>query len=126
MGYVSHLNDKDLSNLIYSKKIYFLIDLGGYSTGSRLLRFLKNKPAPIQLSWLGYCNNTYIDEIDYMVIDKNVVGQKNYLNNNKIIKMPKIWNAFSKLENLEINELPFIKNKFFNFGCFNNFLKNIR
>lgn len=37
--------------------------------------------------------------------------------------MPKIWNAFSKLDDLEVNELPFIKNKTFNFGCFNNFLK---
>ena len=30
---VSHLNDKDLSDLIYSKKIHYLIDLAGYSTG---------------------------------------------------------------------------------------------
>ena len=73
---VSDLNDKDLSDLIYSKKIYYLVDLGGYSTGNRLQIF-KNKPVPIQLSWLGYCNNTHVDEIDYMVIDENVVPKKN-------------------------------------------------
>ena len=37
--------------------------------------------------------------------------------------MPKIWNSLSKLEDVETNELPFIKNKIFTFGCFNNFLK---
>ena len=37
--------------------------------------------------------------------------------------MPKIWNSLSKLEDVKNNELPFIKNKIFTFGCFNNFLK---
>ena len=118
---VSHLNDKDLSDLIYSKKIHYLIDLAGYSTGNRLQVF-KNKPAPVQLSWLGYCNYTYIDEIDFMVTDHNVIP-KNFYTSNKIIKMPNIWNAMSKLDDIDVNELPFIKNKIFNFGCFNNFLK---
>ena len=37
--------------------------------------------------------------------------------------MPNIWNAMSKLDDIDVNELPFLKNKIFNFGCFNNFLK---
>ena len=118
---VPDLNDKDLSELIYSKKIHYLIDLAGYSTGNRLQVF-KNKPAPVQLSWLGYCNYTYIDEIDYTVTDDNVIP-KNFNPHNKIIKMPNIWNAMSKLDDIDVNELPFLKNKIFNFGCFNNFLK---
>ena len=119
---VSDLNDKDLSDLIYSKKIYYLVDLGGYSTGNRLQIF-KNKPVPVQFSWLGYCNNTYIDEIDYMVVDENVIGKKNNFNSDNLIKMPKIWNSLSKLDDVRVNELPFIGKNTFNFGCFNNFLK---
>ncbi len=119
---VSDLNDKDLSDLIYSKKIYYLVDLGGYSTGNRLQIF-KNKPVPVQFSWLGYCNNTYIDEIDYMVVDENVIGQKNNFNSDNLIKMPKIWNSLSKLDDVRVNELPFSGKNTFNFGCFNNFLK---
>ena len=119
---VSDHNDKDLSDFIYSKKVHYLIDLAGYSTGNRLQVF-KNKPAPVQISWLGYCNDTHINEIDYIVADENVVSEKNYANSKKIIKMPKIWNSLSKLEDVKTNELPFIKNKIFTFGCFNNFLK---
>ena len=37
--------------------------------------------------------------------------------------MPNIWNSLSRLDDVKNNELPFIKNKFFTFGCFNNFLK---
>ena len=119
---VSDHNDKDLSDFIYSKKVHYLIDLAGYSTGNRLQVF-KNKPAPVQISWLGYCNDTHINEIDYIVADENVVIEKKYENSKKIIKMPKIWNSLSKLEDVKTNELPFIKNKIFTFGCFNNFLK---
>ena len=119
---VSDLNDKDLCDFIYSKKIYYLIDLGGYSTGNRLQVF-KNKPAPVQISWLGYCNDTHIDEIDYIIMDRNVIDEKNYVKSSKTIKMPKIWNSLSKLDDVKNNELPFIKNKSFTFGCFNNFLK---
>ena len=119
---VSELNDKDLSDLIYSKRIYYLVDLAGYSTGNRLQVF-KNKPAPIQLSWLGYCNETHINEIDYMIADVNVIENKKNFNSDKIIKLPKIWNSLSKLDDVKTNELPFTKKNIFNFGCFNNFLK---
>ena len=116
---VSNFNDKDLSDFIYSKKVHYLIDLAGYTTGNRLQIF-KNKPAPVQFSWLGYCNEVHMKEIDFMLVDENVI-EKN--NNSKVVKMPKIWNCSSVLENLGTNNLPFVKNKFFNFGCFNNFLK---
>ncbi len=119
---VSDLNDKDLSDFIYSKKIYYLIDLAGYSHGNRLQVF-KNKPAPVQLSWLGYCNNTNIKEIDFMIADQNVISVVGASNEAQIIKLPKIWNVLSKLNYVKINELPFTNQKKFNFGCFNNFLK---
>ena len=77
----------------------------------------------MQISWLGYCNDTHIDEIDYIIADVNVVKEKNYDHNSKIIKMPKIWNSLSRLKDVKNNDLPFIKNKIFSFGCFNNFLK---
>ena len=119
---VSNMNDKDLSDLISSKKIYFLVDLAGYTTGNRLQVF-KNKPSPVQLSWLGYCNDTHLEEIDYMVVDENVATEKQRSVNKRIKKIPTIWNSLSKLDEVKINELPFFKNRKFNFGCFNNFLK---
>ena len=79
----------------------------------------------MQISWLGYCNDTHIDEIDYIIMDRNVIDEKNYEKSIKTIKMPNIWNSLSRLEDVKNNELPLLKNKFFTFGCLIIF-KNIR
>ena len=44
----------------------------GHGPNNELVIF-KNKSAPIQISWLGYCNSTGLKEIDYIVVDKFVV-----------------------------------------------------
>ena len=100
----------------------FFNKLGGYSNGNRL-QVYKNKPAPVQISWLGYCNQTHIEEIDHMIVDDNIISDDLKDPKSNLISMPYIWNTISKLEDVQISELPYIKNKYFNFGCFNNFLK---
>ena len=120
---VFNLNDNDLSNFIYKKKVYFLFDLAGYTAENRLQIF-KNKPAPVQISWLGYCNSTQIKEIDYLLVDPFVISRENEeFFMEKIIRLPNIWNSHSKIDQLEINNLPAIRNENFTFGSFNNFLK---
>ena len=120
---VFNLNDNDLSNFIYKKKVYFLFDLSGHTAENRLQIF-KNKPAPVQISWLGYCNSTQIKEIDYLLVDPFVISRENEeFFMEKIIRLPNIWNSHSKIDQLEINNLPAIGNENFTFGSFNNFLK---
>ena len=120
---VKNLNDFDLCKMINEKKIYYLFDLGGYNVGNRLQIF-KNKPVPVQISWLGYCNSTQINEIDYIISDPytTTVNEENSYKE-KILKIPNIWNAHSKLSEEKINDLPALTNKFFTFGSFNNYFK---
>jgi len=121
---VGSLNDVDLINFIKKKKINILIDLAGHTHLNRLL-VIKNRAAPIQVSWLGYCNTSGIKEMDYIILDPNLVNKKEtYEYVEEIIFMPNIWNASEKLSSdLVVNELPAIKNNFFTFGSFNNFQK---
>ncbi len=118
------LSDLDAVNLIRDKKINILFDLTGYSTGNRYEIF-KNKSAPLQISWCGYCNSSGIKEIDYLIADENLIRKEEDFNyTEKIIRLPKIWNShFLISSELEINELPAIKNKFITFGSFNNYGK---
>ena len=118
------LSDLDAVNLIRDKKINILFDLTGYSTGNRCEIF-KNKSAPLQISWCGYCNSSGIKEIDYLVADENLIKKEEDFNyTEKIIRLPKIWNShFLISSEIEINELPAIKNKYLTFGSFNNYGK---
>jgi len=118
---VSSLTDLEITNFIREKKIHLLFDLTGYFTRNRF-RVLKYRAAPIQVLWLGYLNTTGIQEMDYIVSDLNLIheGEEEFYSE-KIIKLPKIWNAHSKINcNSKITELPFYKNNFFTFGCLNN------
>lgn len=65
---ISKMIELEAVKLIEKDKIDILVDLAGYTKGSRLLIFTQ-KPAPIQVSWLGYPNTTGLQAIDYRFTD---------------------------------------------------------
>ena len=84
-----------------------------------------NKPAPMQISWAGYPGFVGIPEIDYVIGDRYVTPEKeNNFFTEKVYLLPNIWMCFTppKYE-VEIKELPAIKNKYVTFGSFNNLPK---
>ena len=122
--HVKGLNDLELINFIRQKEINILIDLVGHGPDNRLTIF-KNRAAPIQISWLGYCNSTGLKEMDYIIVDKFVVRdrEKNLFSENFLFA-PEIWNTHKLMnEDLNISSPPYLKNEYFTFGSFNNFSK---
>lgn len=65
------LSDDALVRQIVRDRIDILIDVSGHTAGNRLPA-LGRKPAPVQVTWLGYPNTTGIAAIDYRVSDEIV------------------------------------------------------
>ncbi len=63
--------DAELAAKVEADRIDLLVDLSGHTAGNRLLAFAR-KPAPVQLSWLGYFNTTGLGAVDYLVVDSTV------------------------------------------------------
>lgn len=118
------MSDEDAAHRIHADDVHILIDLSGHTAHNRLPLFAW-KPAPIQVSWLGYFASTGLSEIDYFVGDP-FVTPRNDANHfvEKIYALPETYLSFSPpSENLAVASLPAKKNGYVTFGCFNNLAK---
>ena len=83
---------------IYEEKIDILIDLAGH-TGRVGLPIFSYKPAPIQISWLGYFASTGMSEIDYIIGDRYVtpmIEAQNFIED--IYQLPNSYLCYSNTE----------------------------
>jgi predicted O-linked N-acetylglucosamine transferase (SPINDLY family) len=119
---ISPLADDPAAKLIQSDAIDILIDLSGHTAGNRL-KFFAQKPAPIQVTYLGYPNTTGLSAIDYRLTDSiaDPADQTDALNVEKLWRLPTCAWCYQPLERPpEIRPRP---DGPITFGCFNAFAK---
>jgi predicted O-linked N-acetylglucosamine transferase (SPINDLY family) len=117
------VNDDAVSQVIREDEIDILIDLAGHSANNRLL-VLARKPAPIQVTYLGYFDTTGMPQVDYIITDELVNppdSQKYYIE--KFAYLPGGVCFYNPKTELEITSAPIIKNGYPTFGVFTNNLR---
>ncbi len=121
---VANLTDEDLANQIRSDAIDVLIDLSGHTAKNRLLTFAR-KPAPIQMSWLGYLGTTGLAGMDYYLCDNYWIppGELDWQFTEKIAYLPSAVVFEPDPLAPPVNALPALHNGYITFGSFNRVSK---
>lgn len=115
------LSDAALAARVAADGIDILVDLSGHTMFNRL-PVLALKPAPVQMSWLGYSGTTGVAEIDYVLGDRFVtpIGDEAQLVETPW-RMPDSYLCWSPPEHdVPVGPLPAERNGFVTFGSFNN------
>ncbi|WP_223247410.1 tetratricopeptide repeat protein [Sulfuriferula sp. AH1] len=121
---LSGLSDETAARLIHSDSVHVLIDLSGHTRYNRLPVFAW-KPAPVQVSWLGYFATTGVAEMDYLIADPWTLPESEEIHfTERIWRLPETRLCFTPPDiELDISPLPALTNGCITFGCFNNLTK---
>jgi len=122
--YIKHLPDKTLADEIYNDEIDILIDLAGHTAGHRL-RSMAYKPAPIQMTYLGYPNTTGMSLIDYRITDRyaETTEDKDYRYAENLLRLTNCFLTFKGFPGTTPEFSKEKKKDAIVFGCFNNIQK---
>ena len=118
------VSDENLARRIREDGIDILIDLSGHTAHNRLPMFAW-KPAPVQVSWLGYFATTGVAAIDYLIADPwSLPASEESQFVEKIWRLPESRFSFTPPDaNVEVSPLPSLENGYITFACFNNLSK---
>ncbi len=121
---VRAMNDRQLIEQIRADGIDILFDLAGHFGNNRLPMFA-HKPAPVQITWMGYVGTTGLAAIDYLLADRYHVPQSAEAHVcERVLRMPEGYVCYAPpLDTPGISPLPALARGHVTFGSFNNPLK---
>jgi len=114
--HTSTLTDAQLAAQIRNDEIDVLIDLAGHTAGNRLPVFAA-RPAPVQISFLGYPNTTGLSRIDYFLSDAvRESPQTESFFTEQLVYLPNGACCFEAPSALTLSEPPHVANGHITFG----------
>ena len=123
---VSKMNASQVATQIYEDGIDILVDLAGHTGGSGL-PVLAYKPAPVQMSGIGYLFSTGLADVDYFITDSVVdppgTHEKYFVETPLYLTSQFSLHFVAEGGAPPSEGAPCRKNGFVTFGVFNNYRK---
>jgi predicted O-linked N-acetylglucosamine transferase (SPINDLY family) len=122
---VSARSDDEVVALVRAQEIDILVDLAGLTTGNRVTA-LGRRPAPVQISYLGYLASTGVQAIDYRITDARAdpPGVADAWYTERLLRLPRSFWCFAPhadmpepIERAAPDDAPIV------FGAFNRLTK---
>ena len=122
---VAGASDEQLAAQIRADGIDILVDLAGHTAGHRLQTFAL-KPAPVQITWLGYPGTTGLDAMDYRCSDPwaDPPADTTRFSSEHVLRLPRTtWCYVPPAGSPPVAPPPALTESTVTFGSFNNFGK---
>jgi predicted O-linked N-acetylglucosamine transferase (SPINDLY family) len=117
------LDDEAAAAQIRADGIDILVDLSGHTAGNRLLMFAR-RPAPVQVTWIGYSGTTGLATMDYILADRHVVPEHQAHNfTEQVWRLPNSYLCFTPLDECSEIQPSTAATTAVVFGSFNNLAK---
>ncbi len=120
---VKGMSLREIAETVRDDAVDVLFDLNGHTFGSKVPA-LAYKPAPIQVSWLGYPFTIGLGAIDYFLLDERLKPTEDGMLCEKPLAMPESFICFEGYSAEPIDETPpFEREGRITFGTLNNVYK---
>jgi predicted O-linked N-acetylglucosamine transferase (SPINDLY family) len=132
MGYADHwretqaLGNEQLAHLVRQDGVDILVDLTGHISGGKRMLVFARKPAPIQVTYIGYQNTTGMLAMDYRLTDEysDPPGTTDSLHTERLVRLPRTFFCYLPSPDAPpVVRLPALDHGYISFGSVNNFTK---
>lgn len=118
------IDEKKVAQMVREDKIDILVELTGHTANNKL-GTMACRPAPLQVTWIGYPNTTGLPTIDYRISDALAdppdTKQKHV---EELVRLPVSFLCYTPSpEAGPVCTAPALSNGFVTFGSFNNLAK---
>ncbi len=116
------MSDEQVADTVRNDQIDILVDLSGHTARNRMLLFAR-KPAPIQVTYLGYPNTTGLSTIDYRITDSltDPRGKADHLCVEELFRLPERFLCYKPPEKTpSVTKIPAQERGSITFGSFNH------
>ncbi|EEF31867.1 probable UDP-N-acetylglucosamine--peptide N-acetylglucosaminyltransferase SPINDLY [Ricinus communis] len=118
------IDEKKVASMVREDNVDILVELTGHTANNKL-GMMACRPAPIQVTWIGYPNTTGLPTIDYRITDSLAdprdTKQKHV---EELVRLPDCFLCYTPSpEAGPVCPTPALANGFITFGSFNNLAK---